>query len=131
MFLDEKTKVASIGVQVRHRLTAHGFAMNVTSEPRAWFDTIVACGLADVKAGSIAGRSRKVKVDESESESESGGSVGGEVPGVVRSFGRVFEREVLPLDLEERDEVSEAIVRLEREAQVLQSERPAPRRPLL
>ena len=29
VFLGEKEKVASIGVQVRHRLTTHGFAMNV------------------------------------------------------------------------------------------------------
>ncbi|KAH9927490.1 chloroplast lipoate protein ligase [Epithele typhae] len=51
VFLDHHTKVASIGVQVRHRLTTHGFAFNVTKEPLAWFDHIVACGLTDVKAG--------------------------------------------------------------------------------
>src|ERR1700722_12035372 len=45
VFLDKVTKVASIGVQVRHRLTSHGFAMNVTREPLAWFDRVVACGL--------------------------------------------------------------------------------------
>ncbi|KAI0311452.1 hypothetical protein OF83DRAFT_1030825, partial [Amylostereum chailletii] len=45
VFLDARTKVGSIGVQVRHRLTSHGFALNVTREPRAWFDAVVACGL--------------------------------------------------------------------------------------
>lgn len=54
VFLDANTKIASIGVQVQHRLTMHGLAMNVTKEPKAWFDQVVACGLQDVRAGSIA-----------------------------------------------------------------------------
>jgi len=33
VFLDRTTKIASIGVQVRQRLTSHGFAMNITREP--------------------------------------------------------------------------------------------------
>src|SRR5258708_3954553 len=71
VFLNEYEKVASIGVQVRHRLTTHGFAMNITSEPRAWFDEIVACGLADVKSASVEGATGR-RVD-----------VGMEVPGIV------------------------------------------------
>jgi lipoate-protein ligase B len=64
VFLDVNTKVASIGVQVRHRLTTHGFAFNINNEPRAWFDQIVACGLADVRAGSIQGAlERKEELD--------------------------------------------------------------------
>jgi lipoyl(octanoyl) transferase 2 len=55
VFFDANTKVASIGVQVRHRLTTHGLAFNVNNEPKGWFDQIVACGLADVRAGSIQG----------------------------------------------------------------------------
>lgn len=31
----------------------HGFAMNVTPEPQKWFDLVVACGLADVRATSV------------------------------------------------------------------------------
>jgi len=54
VFLDEKTKVASIGVHVSHRLTLHGLAMNVTPEPKRWFDQVIACGLADVNAGSLS-----------------------------------------------------------------------------
>jgi lipoyl(octanoyl) transferase 2 len=87
VFLAKHEKVASIGVQVRHRLTSHGFAMNVTREPRAWFDQVVACGLADVKAASIEGATS--------SEQE----VGMEVPGVVERFGRVMERQMVPLEL--------------------------------
>jgi lipoate-protein ligase B len=53
VFLDERTKLGSIGVQVRHRLTTHGFAINITNEPLSWFNKIVACGLVDVRAGSV------------------------------------------------------------------------------
>jgi lipoate-protein ligase B len=87
LFLSEWEKVASIGVQVRHRLTSHGFAMNVTREPRAWFDEIVACGLEDVKAASIEGATGK-KLD-----------VEGEVPGIVKRFGQVMERQMVPLEV--------------------------------
>lgn len=102
VFLGEHEKVASIGVQVRHRLTTHGFAMNVTREPRAWFDQVVACGLADVKAASIEGATgRNVRV-------------GTEVPGIVERFGRVMERQMVPLQ-PESSELSELVYALEQE----------------
>jgi len=102
VFLSEKEKVASIGVQVRHRLTTHGFAMNVTREPRAWFDEIVACGLVDVKAASVESATGK-KVD-----------VGTEVPGVVDRFGRVMERQMVPLEMGS-GELAELVYTLEKE----------------
>ena len=116
-----KTKLASIGVQVRHRLTTHGFALNVTKEPLAWFDTVIACGLADVKAGSIAGRSTKV--------AESDVTVAGQIPGIVQRFGNLMGRSMVKLDLSEDSEVSEAIAELEERSQKLQLDNPAPRRP--
>lgn len=108
VFLDEKTKVGSIGVQVRHRLTTHGFAFNVTREPLAWFDEIVACGLADVKAGCIesaGGEDRRV-------------SVAGEVQSVVDRFGKRFGRDMERMELVsgQMGEVEEMIVGLEQEA---------------
>lgn len=54
VFVSHTQKLGSIGVQVRHRLTTHGIALNVTREPVAWFEQVVACGLADVHAVSIA-----------------------------------------------------------------------------
>ena len=39
------TKIVSIGIQVRHRLTTHGFTMNVTKEPLARFDQLVPVNL--------------------------------------------------------------------------------------
>jgi lipoyl(octanoyl) transferase len=102
VFLGEHEKVASIGVQVRHRLTMHGFAMNVTREPRTWFDEIVACGLADVKAASIEGAAGKKL------------QVGVEVPGIVERFGRVMQRQMVPLDVG-ADELGELVYALEQE----------------
>jgi lipoyl(octanoyl) transferase len=106
VFLSAREKVASIGVQVRHQLTTHGFAMNVTHEPRAWFDEIVACGLVGVKAASIEGAT-------------TGGrrnlQVGTEVPGIVERFGRVMEREMVPLDVGS-GELAELVYTLEQES---------------
>jgi lipoate-protein ligase B len=103
VFLGPYEKVASIGVQVRHRLTTHGFAMNVTREPRAWFDQVVACGLVDVKAASVEGATgRKLEV-------------GIEVPGIVERFGRVMDRQMVPLELGS-DKLGELVYALEQES---------------
>lgn len=101
VFLDECTKIASIGVQVRHRLTSHGFAMNVTQEPVRWFEQVVACGLTDVKAGSIEGALRK--------------EVGVEAVamGMVDIYRSVFERDFAKLDLNTSGEIGEVIAELE------------------
>lgn len=128
IFLDDgdgrgaKSKVASIGVQVRHRLTTHGFALNVTRSPLPWFDNVVACGLADVKATSIEGRSQ--------SPSGDAVSVGGEVAGIVDTFGRIFGRDMERLELKQ-GEVAEAILELEDLARKRESDSPAPSQPLV
>ena len=46
-------KIASIGIGVRRWITFHGFALNVTLDPRA-FDLIVPCGLRDVHMTNVA-----------------------------------------------------------------------------
>jgi lipoyl(octanoyl) transferase len=46
-------KIASIGVGVRHWITFHGFALNVTTD-LAGFDAIIPCGLEDVEMTSVA-----------------------------------------------------------------------------
>jgi lipoyl(octanoyl) transferase len=46
-------KIASIGVGVRHWITMHGFALNVSGDLSA-FDYIVPCGIANVTMTSIA-----------------------------------------------------------------------------
>lgn len=60
IFVTPTTKLGSIGVQVRHRLTTHGFALNVTDEPIPWFQQVIACGLPDVRAVSLSGEAGKV-----------------------------------------------------------------------
>ncbi|KAJ7460991.1 hypothetical protein B0H11DRAFT_2057680, partial [Mycena galericulata] len=104
VFLDEDTKIASIGVQVRHRLTTHGFAINITREPLLWFDQVVACGLADVKAGSVETATNK-QLD-----------IHDEIPGLVRRFGQLLDREILPMNLAEEGEIGDAIAAIEKEA---------------
>jgi lipoate-protein ligase B len=105
VFLDATTKIASIGVQVRHRLTSHGFAINITAEPLSWFDQIVACGLDDVRAGSIESKLNKPIAVETE------------IPGIVQQFGTLFEREMKVADLGKEGQIGEAIVALEKEAE--------------
>lgn len=43
---DTSHKIASIGIQIRHRITSHGFALNVEAQTLLpWFRHIVACGI--------------------------------------------------------------------------------------
>jgi len=53
-FVSETAKLGSIGVQVRHRLTTHGFSVNITPQPIPWFDEVIACGLPGVNAVALA-----------------------------------------------------------------------------
>ncbi|RDB28399.1 Octanoyltransferase [Hypsizygus marmoreus] len=104
VFLDPITKIGSIGVQVRHRLTSHGFSLNITREPIPWFDRIVACGLVGVKAGSVESvKHQLVRVED-------------EIPGLARRFGRLYGRDVVPLNPEDEGEIGEAIAAIEDEA---------------
>jgi lipoyl(octanoyl) transferase len=48
----EQRKIASIGVGVRHWITMHGFALNVSGDLSP-FDRITPCGIADVAMTSI------------------------------------------------------------------------------
>ena len=54
VWLNDIEKIASIGIQVRHRYTSHGFAMNVSNEPLDWFKHIVACGIQGAQMTSIS-----------------------------------------------------------------------------
>ncbi len=53
VWLDERRKIASIGVGLRRWVTIHGFALNVCCD-LSRFDAIVPCGLADVEMTSMA-----------------------------------------------------------------------------
>lgn len=101
VFLSPTAKIGSIGVQVRHRLTNHGFSSNITRELSPWFDQIVFCGLDGVKAVSIEEATGKA-ID-----------VRTQIPGLLDKFGRAFGREIEELDVENEGEIGEAIVALE------------------
>jgi lipoate-protein ligase B len=53
VWLDERRKIASIGVGVRRWATLHGFALNVACD-LSRFEVIRACGLPDVEMTSMA-----------------------------------------------------------------------------
>lgn len=104
-------KLGSIGVQVRHRLTTHGFAFNVTEEPLSWFNQVVACGLVDVKATSI---SRAVsELVPSRSGAESGITVLGEMDRTLRIFAELMERDMQKVEDGQDDELLSAVTELE------------------
>ncbi len=89
VFLSERRKIASIGVQVRHRLTTHGLAINITDEPIPWFDQVVACGLEDVRAVSLeAALGHAVTVEN-------------QAAPILDLFASRFKREMQPLDDEQ------------------------------
>ncbi len=53
VWIDERRKIASIGVGLRRWVTIHGFALNVCCD-LARFDAIVPCGLRGVEMTSMA-----------------------------------------------------------------------------
>jgi lipoyl(octanoyl) transferase 2 len=107
VFLKPDVKIASIGVQVRHRLTSHGFAYNVSHEPLEWFNQVVACGLADVKAGCVVDAvGRQVSVQE-------------DLEALLGTVSRVFDREVVLLDITQTGQLEDAIRELEATAEHL------------
>ncbi|MDH4130957.1 MAG: lipoyl(octanoyl) transferase LipB [Gemmatimonadota bacterium] len=84
-------KIASIGVHVRHWVTTHGFALNVSNDTSG-FDLIVPCGIQDVEMTSV--------------QRELAGAVGTELPqraiaAVTRNMGRVFGLTPSPVELAE------------------------------
>ena len=48
----QERKIASIGLNVKRGVTAHGFAVNVTNDLQP-FEWVVACGLPDVRMTSV------------------------------------------------------------------------------
>lgn len=87
-------------MQVRHRLTTHGFALNVTNEPLKWFEQVIACGLDGVSASSIQSTTQKSNVKVVE-----------EMENIVQAFGEAYQR---PMQGISRDgEIWDAIQELE------------------
>jgi lipoyl(octanoyl) transferase len=86
VWVDDR-KIASIGVHVTRWVTFHGFALNVCTDLRD-FELIVPCGIDAVQMTSIAYET---------GETHSVAAAGDEV---ARSFGEVFDLEMVADDLE-------------------------------
>ena len=80
-------KIASIGIHVRQWVTFHGFALNVTTDPRA-FEAIVPCGIHGVEMTSIA--------QELGAATTAAGLWNRARDAVVAAMARTFEREPVP-----------------------------------
>jgi lipoyl(octanoyl) transferase len=77
-------KLAAIGVHVSQGVTSHGFALNVTTDLRD-FEWIVPCGIRDRGVTSL----------EQEADVGSEPTMESAMHAVARSFGRVFERQMV------------------------------------
>lgn len=95
VWLDDVHKIASIGIQVRHRITSHGFAINITNEPLVpWFSNIMACGIQGAKMTSVA-----------EALNDNSISMHDATPAAANAIGKVFEKDVQQLDDPEIDAI--------------------------
>ncbi len=77
-------KLAAIGVHVSQGVTSHGFALNVTTDLRD-FEWIVPCGIRDKGVTSL----------ELESPVEPAPTMEDALNATARSFGKVFNRQIL------------------------------------
>ncbi|GAA6000982.1 hypothetical protein JCM10207_007357 [Rhodosporidiobolus poonsookiae] len=101
VFTSPTSKIGSIGIHIRRRISLHGFSFNIEEQTRAWFDQIVACGLADVtstnattelrRLGKLGNKEEKLVLDV--------------VPTAVELFGQRYGREMR--QLEDGDEYEE------------------------
>jgi lipoate-protein ligase B len=87
IWVSPTAKIASIGVNIRRRVTSHGFSLNVklAHDPSKF---IVNCGMADIRMTDIASQAGPVEMTEVTRH-------------VVTSFGHVFDEPVIPMRLEE------------------------------
>ena len=95
VFTSPTSKIGSIGIHIRRRISLHGFSLNVEEQTRKWFDAIVACGLEDVKSTSVEAVKRQSGGDGSQ-------KVQDVVPVAVQEFGKQYGR--VMKQLEEGDE---------------------------
>ncbi|WVW85361.1 lipoyl(octanoyl) transferase [Kwoniella bestiolae CBS 10118] len=122
VFSSPTEKFASIGIHLSHRITSHGFAMNITNQPIKWFDLVMACGLADVKATSI--HQLLARDDKQDPDLPTVRQV---AERLIPKFGELFSREIVPLQQEqggggEVQQIYELVVGAEEEAKRVNSQ---------
>ncbi|PWN42285.1 lipoyltransferase [Ceraceosorus guamensis] len=101
---DISHKIASIGIQVRHRITSHGFALNVGMHVLPWFEHIVACGIVGKGMTSIE-RERALLIKREEETRPDRGAADSVEEGRVKALEEQAERQglVQPQDSGRRD----------------------------
>jgi lipoyl(octanoyl) transferase len=52
VWVDDRRKLAAVGVRVRRGVTTHGLALNVTTDLN-WFDEMVPCGIPGCEVTSL------------------------------------------------------------------------------
>ena len=80
-----EAKIAAIGVHISRSVTSHGLALNVNTD-LDYFKLIVPCGIADKPVTSLA------------QELDRPLDLGEVAQRVSRNFGRVFDRQMLPVN---------------------------------
>lgn len=86
----EGAKVAAIGIHISRWVTSHGFALNLTTD-LSYFGYIVPCGLPN-PVTSMAELGCRASWEEV-------------TAAIVRSFGRVFEREMVPAPVRKEEAI--------------------------
>ncbi|GAA6049304.1 hypothetical protein JCM3770_005931 [Rhodotorula araucariae] len=94
VFTSPTQKIGSIGIHIRRRISLHGFSFNVEQQTKAWFDQIVACGLADVRSTNAEAELRRLgRLGANEDM-----HVRDVVPRAVELFGQLYGREMRQLE---------------------------------
>jgi lipoyl(octanoyl) transferase len=87
----EEKKICAMGIHVSQGITSHGFALNVTTDLRD-FDLIVPCGITDRAVTSL-----ELEVPPSAEPSRQP-TMQNAANFTARSFGRIFERQIVACD---------------------------------
>lgn len=122
------SQISSIGIHVRHRLTSHGFSLNVTQQPIDWFDLVLACGLADVHAASLQGLLERPNTRmHTNAETQSPLKVSDVANDILPFFADKFKRDFVPLNqVNQVNYLREMIEMAEEEAKEYNARHPMP-----
>ena len=105
VFVSPISKIGSIGIHIRRRITLHGFSLNIENQTLPWFGNIVACGLDEVTATCIEAELART--------GRAKGSL--KVPDVISlavgGFAREYGREMVEIGDEEADHDLATVIR--------------------